>query len=172
MDSLWGEGWQADRDVFGAFRAGSAVLNPFARMSDDCLSSGDVHETILMREAEGAFQHDCEFVELRFLAGFNPAARAAHVGHAEARLTGVHPAMNSSINFGLLPAAVMRVGAEMSFGMDSSFQSGIILSTVKKHLLETLAKPGIEALRSQICASSKCRARMDKCNGLDYILVV
>ena len=54
--------------------------------------SGDVHETILMREAEGAFQHDCEFVELRFLAGFNPAARAAHVGHAEARLTGVHPA--------------------------------------------------------------------------------
>ena len=92
MDSLWGEGWQADRDVFGAFRAGSAVLNPFARMSDDCLSSGDVHETILMREAEGAFQHDCEFVELRFLAGFNPAARAAHVGHAEARLTGVHPA--------------------------------------------------------------------------------
>ena len=92
VDGLRGEGWQADRDVFGAFRAGSAVLNPFARMSDDRLASGDVRGAVLMREAKGAFKHYGEFIELRFLARFNPTARAAHVGNAEARLTGVYPA--------------------------------------------------------------------------------
>ena len=92
MDGLWGEGWQADRDVFGAFRAGSAVLNPFARMSDDRLAGGDVQRAVLTCDAKGAFKHQGEFVELRFLARFNPTARAAHVGQAEARLTAVYPA--------------------------------------------------------------------------------
>jgi hypothetical protein len=54
--------------------------------------------------------------------------------------------MNSSINFGLLPAAVMRVGVEMSFGMDSSFQSRHHHVHHEKAPAENLAKPGIEAL--------------------------
>jgi hypothetical protein len=129
MDGLRGEGWQADRDVFGAFRARSAVLNPFARMSDDRLASGDVHEAVLMGEAKRPLDYDSEFVEFRFLARFNPTAWAAHVGHAEAPEF-TRPT-NSSINFGLLPAAVMRVGVEMNVGMDSSFQSDTFMSTVK-----------------------------------------
>jgi hypothetical protein len=89
--------------------SGVLYCDPFAGVSDERLSCLQVEDAIFVRHAERAFEHDGELIEFRCLARFNPAARTAHVRDAEPRFAGVI--------FGLLSAAVLRVGVEISVGI-------------------------------------------------------
>ena len=91
MHGLRRECRQADGDVFCAVGIWRAVLHPFADASDDSLPGFHVEHTSLVRHAERAFEHNAEFIELRRLTRFDPAARTAHVRDAESRFTGDHP---------------------------------------------------------------------------------
>jgi len=64
-----------------------------------------------------ALEDHCIFVELRRLARLDPAAWTAHVGNAHLARAAVDSADVFVDEFGLLPAAVMRVGFSMCLGI-------------------------------------------------------
>jgi len=76
------ESRQADRDVLCAAFVRSGVADPLAGVGDDGLSRDDVERPILVFHAEGTLEDNCELVEGRSLARFEPAGGAAHVGNA------------------------------------------------------------------------------------------
>ena len=110
MDRRRSERRHTDGQVFRSIGPGRTVLHPLAAPDDDCLSSADLQHTFTRGHTEQAAQHDRVLVELRRLAGLDPALRAVHVGDAEASSPELTRPMYSSICLGLLPAAVIRVG--------------------------------------------------------------
>jgi hypothetical protein len=75
-----GKRGKADGDVFGAAFVRRGVANPFTGVGDDGLSGGDFERTVLVLDAQCAFEDDGELVEGGRLAGFEPSGGAAHVG--------------------------------------------------------------------------------------------
>src|SRR5689334_13102490 len=84
------KGGKTDRDVFGATRFRSRVLDPLAAVGHDSLSGADIESAILMLNPEHTLQDDGEFVELRLLARLGPTFGAAHVGNADGCGVAVH----------------------------------------------------------------------------------
>jgi hypothetical protein len=68
-----------------------AVLHPFTGMRDNRLSGLHVQRAASMGDAQDTFEHHGEFVELRFLTRFYPAAWTSHVSHAQTCFAIVHP---------------------------------------------------------------------------------
>ena len=76
MCVVHGKGRNADGDIFRSFIFGSAVLNPFAWMSNDGLARVDIDDSITMSDSDGSFQNEREFFEGGCLTRLNPTSRA------------------------------------------------------------------------------------------------
>src|ERR1700682_1749909 len=85
------ERWQAYGDVFRPAFGGGGILDPFAAVGNDSLAGGDIQFAGLMLYPQGAFQHDCEFVELRSPSRLFPTLGTAHMGDAHTGGLGVDP---------------------------------------------------------------------------------
>jgi hypothetical protein len=116
---------QADRDVFGALRAGRAVLHPFAGLGHDRLSGVYIQRPVVVSDSQRSFEHDGELVELGRLGSTQPAGLRIWAMLRRASPEFTRPT-NSSMSFGLLPAAVMRTGLMISFGIKSLVMTRVV----------------------------------------------
>ena len=103
MDGLGRKGGKADGNVFGALGPGRAVLDPFSGVSDDRLTGRNVKSSFLVSHTKAAPQDESIFVEVRRLAGLDPAWRTAHVRDADLFVAGIHPANKLFYDFGFGP---------------------------------------------------------------------
>ena len=111
---------QTDSDVLGAFRMRSAVLHPFSRRCQDRLARLNIEHALLVSHPQAPLEDQCELVKFWCLSGFDPAEglRIRAILKRDSREF-TRP-MNSSMIFGLLPAAETSVGELMSRGIRKS----------------------------------------------------
>ncbi len=105
-----GESREAYGDVFGAACGGRGILDPFTLVGDDCLAGGDIQFAAFVLYPQSAFQDDGEFVELRVCPGSSQPCGLRMWATLTPEVLVLTRPMNSSISFGLVPAARMRVG--------------------------------------------------------------
>jgi len=103
MDGLGREGGQADGNVFGALGTGRAVLDPFSGGRNDGLTGRNVKRSCFVSNTQAATEDESVFVEVRRLAGLDPAGRTAHVRDTDLFVTGIHPADKLFYDFGPVP---------------------------------------------------------------------
>ena len=76
------EGRNADGDILGSFGARPAIANPLAAMGYNGLARLHVYDSIEVLDSQHPVENYGEFIEVRSLARFPPAARAAHQSDA------------------------------------------------------------------------------------------
>jgi hypothetical protein len=114
MNRIGGEGRGTDSNVFRAAGFGRAVADPLAAGGRNGLAVAHVQSTVPEFDSKHAVQDNRVFVEVRVWPGSTqpPGLRMC------ATLIAPEPVFtrptNSSISFGLLPAAAIRVGCAMS----------------------------------------------------------
>ena len=86
-----GKSGYTNGEIFGAFRSGRAVANPFAPMRNYRLSSHHFDQSFFEFDSQYALCHHCKFIEVRCLPGFFPPARTLHARYADIPGPGIHP---------------------------------------------------------------------------------
>jgi hypothetical protein len=86
------------------------------------LTSLNIEAAALVLDPECPSKDQGIFIELRGLGGLDPASGASHVGDADGVLPVLTRPTYSSMSFGLLPAAVIRVGFSIRVGIATSVE--------------------------------------------------
>jgi len=116
MHCLRRERRETHRDVLGPLRLGRAVAHPLPGTGDDRLSSPHVQDTVTRFYSEKAAEDHRHFLEFRPLPRFSqPAGEVMRATLSESWPELTRPT-NSSIRFGLFPAATTMDGASISLG--------------------------------------------------------
>ena len=105
MNTLHGECRQTDRDILCAFRPGRTVLHPFATMRDDRLTGQNLDNTAFRSNQQFAAQHQGILVELGVCPGSTQPLGLFIRATLSSSVFELTRPMNSSMIFGLLPAA-------------------------------------------------------------------
>ena len=81
---------RANRYVFSTFRIRRAVPDPLTAGRENGLARPDVDTAFLILDPQHPFEHNRILVEIRSLAGLEPAGRAPHVCDAKAAGLRIH----------------------------------------------------------------------------------
>jgi hypothetical protein len=110
MDRSRRERREAHRDIFGPLRTGCAVPNPFTAAGEQGLACMNVMYPFLCFDPKHPPQHDGVLVKFRGLSGLLQPDGLCMRATLISEVCELTRPINSSMSFGLLPAARVRVG--------------------------------------------------------------